>query len=269
MSGADAASEADHKQRVRARFGSTAQDYVVSPGHRSGKDLARVVEWAAGGPNDRALDIATGGGHTALALAPHVGHVVASDLTPKMLAAAEGFIRGEGAANVSFEIAEAERLPFDDASFEIVTCRIAPHHFADVRAFCREVARVLKPNGRFVLVDTFAPEDDELDAFFNKVEAWRDPTHMRNYRVSQWVAWLREVGLNVEIVEYFDKTHPFDEWTARSRMTPEDKAALENYILTAPDRVREHFEVVTDPNGHLESFADQKFMLKAVKPAAS
>src|SRR5688572_29608912 len=132
--------ETQQYRKVQEQFGATAQSYVESPRHRSGPDLVRLVELAECRPDDRALDIATGGGHTALALAPHVAHVVASDLTPKMLEAAEAFIREQGVENVSFEQAAAEALPFDDASFDIVTCRIAPHHFADVRAFCREVA---------------------------------------------------------------------------------------------------------------------------------
>src|SRR4051794_37155000 len=115
----DDATQVDHKQRVREQFGSAAQDYVTSAKHRSGRDIDRLVELAECTTDDEALDIATGGGHTALAIAPHVRHVVASDLTPKMLAAAEAFITVENnVTNVSFEIAEAEKLPFADASFD-------------------------------------------------------------------------------------------------------------------------------------------------------
>jgi ubiquinone/menaquinone biosynthesis C-methylase UbiE len=264
MSGSGVANEAEHKARVREQFGTGAKDYVASTYHRTGNDLARVAELIEGTPDAVALDVATGGGHTALAIAPHVKQVVASDLTPAMLTAAEEFITGQGVTNVTFEVAEAERLPFPDASFDIVTCRVAPHHFADVHAFTREVVRVLKPGGRFVLIDTFAPEDDELDAFFNDVEVRRDPTHVRDYRISEWRDWLTQLGLDVDTLERFDKAHEFDDWTARSRMSAADKASLEHDILTAPARVREYFEVVED-NGHLVSFADQKFLLRARK----
>ena len=255
-----------HKARVRAQFGATAQDYVASTYHRAGEDLDRVVELIAGNPDAEALDVATGGGHTALAVAPHVRRVVATDLTPRMLAAAETFIRDQGVSNVTFQVAEAEHLPFADGSFDIVTCRVAPHHFDDVRAFCREVARVLRPGGQLVLIDTFAPEDDELDEFFNEIETRRDPTHARDYRISAWLAMLTEVKLQVDVIEQFDKTHHYAEWTARSRMTPEAKRDLTAYIVAAPQRVKEYLDIVIE-DGEVVSFADQKFLLRAFKPA--
>lgn len=138
-----------HKARVQDQFGATAAAYVASAGHAAGDDLAQLVAWNEGGPEKAALDVATGGGHTALALAAHYGRVVASDLTAPMLAAAEGFIRGKGIANVDFRLADAEALPFGDAEFDAVSCRIAPHHFPDPARFVAEVARVLKPGGLF------------------------------------------------------------------------------------------------------------------------
>src|SRR5690606_39820909 len=62
----------------------------------------------------------------------------------------------------------AEDLPFADGSFDLVTCRIAPHHFADVQRAVHEVARVLRPGGLFLLIDSVAPEDPELDEFLNE-----------------------------------------------------------------------------------------------------
>lgn len=253
-----------HKERVREQFGKTAQDYVSSIRHATGRDLERLVELAEPQPTDDALDIATGGGHTALALAPHVGTMVASDLTPKMLEAAREFIRGKGIDNASFEIAEAEKLPFDDASFDIVSCRIAPHHFDDVRAFCREVARVLRPGGRFVLIDSVAPEDDELDRFINEVEWRRDTTHVRGYRTSEWEAFISDAGLTVDAIEPFQRRFEFDSWTARSRMSDDQRQELEEMMLNAPDRVREYFNVdVRD--GRVASFDDNKLLLQARK----
>jgi ubiquinone/menaquinone biosynthesis C-methylase UbiE len=257
--------EQEHKERVRAQFGATAQDYVASARHRSGRDLDRLVELVEGKPHERALDIATGGGHTALAISPHVDHVVASDLTPKMLAAAEEFIRGANVDNASFEIAEAERLPFDDASFDIVTCRIAPHHFADVRAFCREVSRVLKPGGRFVLMDSVAPEDDELDRFINDVEWRRDKTHVRSYRLSEWQSWIEETGLQIDVVEPVLRRYEWDSWTARSRMEPTERAELEAIMLNAPEHVKEYFSIAI-ADDRVDSFGDYKFLLRARKP---
>jgi len=223
-----------------------------------------MVELAEPKPEDAALDIATGGGHTALALAPHVGSIVASDLTPKMLQAAEAFIRGNNITNATFEIAEAEHLPFDAESFDIVTCRIAPHHFDDVPAFCREVARVLRHGGRFVLIDSLAPEDDDLDRFINEVEWRRDTTHVRSFRVSEWKSFVADAGLTVDVVETFERRFEFDDWTARSRMEPSDRDELASLILNASARIKESY-AVDETDGRVESFADKKFIMRARK----
>jgi ubiquinone/menaquinone biosynthesis C-methylase UbiE len=255
---------AEHKARVQAQFGRSAQDYVSSPGHRTGQDLVRLVELAQPSPSDTALDVATGGGHTALALAPHVGSVVASDLTPQMLEAAREFILGEGVRNATFEIADAEHMPFADESFDIVTCRIAPHHFAAPERFVSEVGRVLRANGRFVLMDSISPEDAALDAFINELEARRDPTHVRSYSLSEWSGFIEAAGLVLETHEDVIRYHEWEPWTARSKMTPEDRAALDAWVLAQPNAALEFFEVDIQ-DGEIQSFMDLKVLLRARK----
>ena len=253
-----------HKERVRSQFGSTAADYVSSPGHRTGRDLQRLVELARCTGHEDTLDIATGGGHTALAIAPHVARVVASDLTPEMLAAAREFIESQGIANVSFETADAENLPFADSSFDIVTCRIAPHHFGDVQSFCNEVARVLRPAGRFVLMDSISPDDADLDAFINELEWRRDTTHVRSYTVAEWQAFIEGAGMEIETVEYVNRFHEYSTWTARSRMSPESKAGLDRFVLGQPVRVLEYFDIRID-GVEILSFADHKALIQSIR----
>jgi ubiquinone/menaquinone biosynthesis C-methylase UbiE len=259
-------SAAGHKEAVREQFGKTASDYVSSPTHRSGQDIVRLVELTEARSADEALDVATGGGHTALALAPHVGRVVASDLTPKMLAAAEEHSRSQGIENASFELADAEAMTFDDGSFDIVTCRIAPHHFNDIAAFACEVSRVLRPGGRFVLMDSISPDDDELDAFINELEQRRDTTHVRSYRLAEWFDVLERAGLLVDHHEEVIRAHEYESWTARSQMTPEDRAALDAWVLAQQDRVLAHFGVEIE-EGRILRFIDYKELIRARKPA--
>ena len=135
------------KNLSKERFGKFAHGYVGSQSHAKGYDLDRLVEIANPEPDWLALDIATGGGHTALKFAPYVSKVIATDLTPKMLMAAEKFIRDQGVMNIDFEPADAEKLSFDDGTFDLVTCRIAPHHFPDCARFISEGSRVLKSGG--------------------------------------------------------------------------------------------------------------------------
>ncbi len=235
------------KDLAQQLFGAAAQGYVESAGHAKGDDLRRTVELAQPRGDERMLDIATGGGHTALAFAPHVREVVATDLTPRMLEAAAAFIAERGATNVRFELADAEALPFADASFDLVTSRIAPHHFPQPQRFVSEVARVLRPGGRFVLNDNMAPEDPELEAFMNRFEQWRDPSHVRAAPISVWSQWITEAGMRVTHVDPLQpKRFEFTSWTARIKMPEAERDALEAWLLTAPPACAEAFQVVVE-----------------------
>src|SRR6266581_6211669 len=143
----------EKKAQVQEYFARTAESYVASFSHRTGDDLQRLIELGEWNSQQLALDIATGGGHTALAVAPHVGQIVVTDLTPRMLEKAREYILAQGVTNAQFQTADAEQLPFAAESFDRVTCRIAPHHFPDIAQFVQEVARVLKPGGIFLLID--------------------------------------------------------------------------------------------------------------------
>lgn len=252
------------KARVRGMFGRNAAGYVASPAHAAGSDLRRLVELAAPLPTDDALDISTGGGHTALALAPHVGRVVASDLTPRMLAAARDFITARGVANVAYVIADAERLPFLDEAFDLVTVRLAPHHYADVAAAMREVSRVLKPGGRFVMIDNIAPEDPALDALVNDWDTRRDPSHVREWTVAEWRALLAGAGLRITDLETEHKPYDFTAWTERMGMPAAEAAALEADILAVPEPARAYFAVV-ERDGRLLSWSAEYLIARAVK----
>ena len=151
------------KDLVQQQFGAHAAAYATSTVHAKGASLGRLVELVKPERNWQALDIATGAGHTAAAFAPHVARVIASDLTEEMLQEAAKLAAGKGFANMETARADAEALPFEDARFDLVTCRIAAHHFPDVPTFVGEVWRVLKAGGTFALVDNISP-DAGIDA---------------------------------------------------------------------------------------------------------
>ncbi len=253
------------KTQVQDYFSRTAESYVASFSHRSGDDMQRLIELGEWNLQLQALDIATGGGHTALAVAPLVAQVTVTDLTPRMLEKARDFMLAQGVTNALFQVADAEQLPFSSESFDRVTCRIAPHHFPDISQFVQEVARVLKPEGIFLLIDCMAPSDQELDTFDNTIEKWRDPSHGRSCTAEEWQAFLKEAGLSIEHLEFFRKTHEYDDWTARSQMPLDEKARLSQYILDSNERIQNYFEIVRKPDGQLASFANDFILLKSRK----
>jgi SAM-dependent methyltransferase len=229
------------KALVEERFGANAHAYVQSGGHRSGPDLERVLD-LAGTPSGLALDIATGGGHTALGLARHGWQVVASDLTRSMLRAARGFLLAEGFATQAVA-GDAERTPFRDAAFSLITCRTAAHHFPDVPAFAAECRRVLAPAGRLVVQDLVGHERPDLDAFLHEVETRRDPSHVRSLRLLEWHEILRSAGFKIEATHFHRSPHDWEDWTGRMGMTAAAANELWQDMLAAPAEIRDYYEV--------------------------
>jgi ubiquinone/menaquinone biosynthesis C-methylase UbiE len=151
-----------------------------------GDDLDLLISWLQPQPTWTVLDIATGGGHVAKKIAGHVKHVIATDLTRPMLAAASEHLKQAQYSHVTFVVADAEQLPFLDGSFDAVTCRIAAHHFPKPHLFLLEAARVLKPGGMLVLIDNVAPDDNALGYFMKTFERMRDTSHVRCLSVMEW-----------------------------------------------------------------------------------
>jgi ubiquinone/menaquinone biosynthesis C-methylase UbiE len=229
----------DSKTLSQQRFTQYAQEYVTSKAHAQGSELERLVDIARPQPNWIVLDAATGGGHTALAFAPHVARVVATDVTPKMLEKAKAYVTDQGVTNVEFKPADAMNLPFEDETFDLVTCRIAPHHFVDCARFVHEGARVLKPGGLLLVQDHVLPRDDLAARAVDAFERLRDPSHNRAFNDLEWRGMFEETGLMVEHTEQIVKRHEFTPWAERQGCTPEAVAQLTEMMQQAPAAARD------------------------------
>jgi ubiquinone/menaquinone biosynthesis C-methylase UbiE len=175
-----------------------AQLYRDSAAHREGADLDLVVEWSAGART--ALDVAAGGGHVARRLREEEIDVVTVDPAPGMQPDV---------------ISHAEELPFADGSFDVVACRVAAHHFADVPAAVAEMARVSRD--RVIVVDNLFLDDRAEEA-----DRVRDPSHVRNQSEAEWRAVFAAAGLRVDDVRRFDKPIEVEPWLARAATPAED-----------------------------------------------
>jgi len=228
----------DTKERVRRQFGRAAAAYATSDVHARGDSLTILVELVAPAPTWQALDVATGAGHTALAFAPHVARVVATDLTPEMLAETARLARERGFANVETRPADAEALPFPNDTFDLVACRLAFHHFPHPEAAVREFARVLKPGGTLGFADNVAVEDPAGARAYNDYERLRDPSHHEVLPLSGLVALVESSGLHVEATRSFAKEFEFDPWADRMHVTPQDKTRLLDMLRALPASAR-------------------------------
>ncbi|MEH7119316.1 methyltransferase domain-containing protein [Neobacillus vireti] len=254
----------DLKKDVQKQFGKSAASYVSSPIHKDGKDLQKLIEMAQLTGKEELLDIATGGGHTANAFAPIVQKVIALDLTQEMLLAAEKFVTGNGNQNVTFVKGDAEKLPFLNDSFDIVTCRIAPHHFPHIHQFIAEVFRVLKSGGQFLLDDNVVPEDDIYDQFYNKIEKWRDYSHFRAWKKSEWIGMLESAGFEIFEFHRFEKIFYYDSWCNRMNLPEEEKEKLAQYFLSTSEKIKDKFRIKMDKN-QIISFQGEAIVLRAIK----
>ncbi|MFF2450676.1 class I SAM-dependent methyltransferase [Neobacillus sp. NPDC058068] len=254
----------DIKNDVLQQFGKNAASYVSSKVHKDGKDLLKLVQMATINGEEELLDIATGGGHTANAFAPLVKKVTAVDLTPEMLRVAETFISENGHQNVDFKKADAEQLPFANEAFAIVTCRIAPHHFPNVNKFIEEACRVLKSNGQFLLDDNVVPEADEYDLFYNTIEKWRDHSHFRAWKKTEWLRMLELTGFEISEWHRFEKTFRIESWCKRMNLPQNEMDKLSTHILGASQKVKDKFRIVIE-NNQVISFQGEAIVLKAIK----
>lgn len=258
----DAATQAKIQQ-VQDRFGAAAANYVTSAVHASGQDLAWIIELSALTGTEHVLDVGTGTGHTAFALAPFAATVVALDITQEMLSAAQHVATERQLPNIQFVIGNALSLPFEDARFDLVTCRLAAHHFPQVKPAIQEWARVLKPSGKLILVDTISPEEADGDLFVNEIEILRDPSHIRNYRRSEWTVFVTAAGFTVTQTHEQGILLDIPSWTQRIHTPPASVAIIEERLQTASPVIRELLHIARQ--GDISTITLPALLLVATK----
>ena len=229
---------------VQKQFGRTAAAYVDSPNHARGEDLDRVVALATEHGGDRIVDVGTGVGHTLRRVAPHFRAAVGVDATREMLEAGAGVLAGAGVTSALLVQADATALPIASRSVDVVTSRLAAHHFSDAAAAFREIARIVRPGGLFVLVDNYAPDDGELDRFINEIETLRDPSHVRNHTVGGWREQLERAGMRTTVDSDAAVTKLTTEnWLERSQTPPDRAEEVRRRLRTASLAAVETFQI--------------------------
>ncbi len=236
---------------TRTQWAAVAEQYGAGWTQANAPDLGWLVAALDPAPTNRALDLGTGGGHAALALAPAVASVVGIDPTPEMLSVATRLAAERGVPNATFILATADELPFPDATFDCAISRFSIHHWPRPDAAFREIARVVRPGGRLALVDLLAPEDGPLDTFINAVELLRDPSHARTLRGSEWLALLGAAGFTARVERRWDLEHDVEPWLATTAPAPWRAEAVRAMLRDAGPAAREHFGIAPNASSSL------------------
>ena len=265
-------------------FGPQAGVYAQSKVHISDDSLESVQKLTypalgqAQGEDERArgdrggapayrwtVDIGTGAGFTAFAMAEVSERVVASDITQPMLQQTRRISGERGLGNVGLAQNAAESLPFADGSLDLITCRKAGHHFRDFEAFLNETARTLRPGGSLVMADTVAPEDDALADWQNDVELRRDFSHVEDRKISVIRRMLVDRGLEVVGSEDERVYLWFNDWVMRTKVPEEEAQALRREFQEATPELKEAFQVGEPEEDGDFLFSFPVWVFKAVK----
>ena len=243
------------------QFNANADKYAISDVHRAGPSLPVLLEMAQPRQGDESLDVATGTGHTALAVARCGAKTIGIDIAPKMLDQARRLATEQGVVNCTFLEGSAEKIPVADGQFTLVTSRHAPHHFHDAGRFLSEVRRVLKPGGRFVMVDQISASAEIAD-WVDYWERTRDPSHFTQRTIDQWREETDKVGwrwVKQQLVPYRIK---FDWWVEQAGCAESVISALVDHAAKASRSARETLKLEFDSAGRVTAFEEPMLVVR-------
>ncbi len=253
MSASTDNAQKSHASFVTEQFGQQARAYLESAVHSAGEDLD-IMERAVGKrPQGIALDMGCGGGHVTFRLAPHVAKIVAYDLSTDMLQTVAGEAEKRGLASVVTKNGAAEQLPCPDNSFDVVATRFSAHHWRDVPAGLR---RCIVPPSRArsrCLPMLWRIEDPLIDTWLQSIELLRDPSHVRDFKVSEWEAMVTAAGFKVREVKRLRIRLEFSSWIKRIRTPEVNAAAIRALQAQAPAEVAKHFAFEADGSFMLDT----------------
>lgn len=238
----------DTAQRASAdQFDRQSDRYGRSHILADTSDVVQLLGNVTPSPGGCALDVATGGGHTALCIARKGWRVTAGDVSPRMLENAAKLLREDGFP-LETRLFPAEDIPLADGSFELVTVRVAPHHFSSPAKFLGEAMRVLRPGGHLLLIDGTVPDNDPVtEEWLHQVEKWRDPSHGRFLPRVTWEKLIEEQGMTIVRSGLFPKKQPDLNWYFDTAATSvENRIKVLDAIQTAPARVRQALSIADE-----------------------
>lgn len=214
-----------HTTRVRDQFTRQAAAYAETDQARDASAMAALVRLSGVGEDDEVLDVACGPGRMTAAFARVCGYAVGCDATDALIEIGRREAGAEGLSNIRFDAGDVYSLPYEDASFSLVACRAAFHHFAEPGLALREMIRVAKPEGRLLIADIIGNEDEILAANHDAIERLCDPTHVRALPASEFRQLFEANRLEELSLHSGEMTYEVEAWIAHGG--PDEGAAEE------------------------------------------
>ncbi|KAA8731604.1 class I SAM-dependent methyltransferase [Acinetobacter qingfengensis] len=228
------------------QYANKSRSYLNSQVHSQGIEFEKVIKQVSTISDPVVLDLGCGGGHVSYHLAPFVKSVIAYDLSQEMLNTVEATAKTRKLVNIDIQQGCAEQLPFKDQIFDVVVTRYSAHHWQHVECALNEAWRVLKPNGIFILVDILGSDMPILDTFLQSIELIRDPSHVRNYSLSEWLRMLEYSNFQIKTIEKQRIILNFHAWVIRMQTTPTQIETIRFLQSQSADIVKNYFEIQED-----------------------
>ena len=232
------------------RFDTLAASYAVSEVHIHSPTRDRLHTFL---PRvESVCDVASGAGHTGLGFAGIASRIVAVDPAPNMLAQVRQLAASRAIAVETVE-AFAESIPLASASFDLVVCRVAAHHFSNLPKAMSEMTRLTKPGGYLAIIDMEGDENPEIDALNHEIEVLHDPTHVRSYTAKHWRELFASNRLKVETCETrcweFPGGLTVKRWCELGNSGDKALQAIQDRLASAPTEWLAELEISLDPDG--------------------
>jgi len=184
----------NHHDLIKEQFDRQSATFGTMTGHYEALDL--IIKRAQATDKDTVLDVACGPGIVACAFAKQVAHVHGIDLVPAMIERAKESQKAQGLANMSWDIGNVNPLPMPHCHYSIVVSRFAFHHFTDPSTVLHEMTRVVKWEGRVVVVDVFTTSQIQAN-LYDHMEKLRDPSHTHALTLSELQTMFKQADLNL------------------------------------------------------------------------
>lgn len=216
--------------KIRESFTLQAKNFESGAMNFSKKDyLAHTVTALHLRGNENVLDAASGTCANGRSIAPFAAHVTCLDATKAMLDVGKEAAKKEGLSNMDFKLGIVEDMPFEDETFDVVISRLAFHHFAEMEKPFSEMTRVLKKGGTLAVIDMEAASE-ELREKEDALEILRDPSHVKNRSLAEFLALYEKYGFTLKTEEHNPIEVSLSAWLNLTKTKEESRRAIKKAL---------------------------------------